>query len=140
MNIIILKNNHFNKNTILKILKNNICFIGIFSDYCVHCIAMKSEWIKLKRRLTNKPVNIILIEINANVLNNINYPPLTTTINGFPHIVLSKYGKEFINYNGNRSCNAMYNFFKPYILKKKKTKTKPKFKPKRRSKGTRKLR
>ena len=139
MKIIKLNNPAFHNNNINLLLKKNICFIAVFSKVCIHCENMKPEWNKLVNKLEKINCNAILLEIDADYLNNINDNNLISQVNGFPSILIYKNNKVIKNYNGNRSLNDMFKFFKPYIIltnkSKSKTKTKTKSKTKLKSKS-----
>ena len=123
MQIIELNNNFFDKQLIADLLEKKICFIGVFSELCIHCKNMKSQWNTLKKKLKNMHCNSVLLEIDSSQLNNIDYSSLTNSINGFPSIMIFNKGKKIKDYNGNRSSNDMFKFFKHYLLiNKKKTK------------------
>ena len=115
MKIIKLNNPNFNKDKVSALLEKNICFIAVFSKVCIHCENMKPEWNKLLKKLKKINCNAILLEIDANYLNNINNN-IISKINGFPSILIYKNGKIVKDYNGNRSLNDMLKFFKPYMI------------------------
>jgi thioredoxin-like negative regulator of GroEL len=125
MRVIELKNSSFDKDAIIKLLENNICFIGVFSDACFHCNNMKPAWNNLKTSLKKMKSNSVLLEIDARQLDFINYGPLKYSIHGFPAIMIFKNGKFFKDFAGNRTKAEMLKFFKPHLEKAiKKTKKK----------------
>ena len=77
--------------------------------------------------------NGLLLEIDSDQLNYIDYSSLTNSIKGFPAIMVFKNGKLKKEYNGNRTSNDMFKFFKPYmvLLNGKTTKKKKSLKRKR---------
>ena len=130
MQIIPLNFFNFYKNNIKQLLEKKLCLIGVFSKLCVHCQNMKSQWALLKKKLKKAKCNGVLLEIDSNQLNYIDYSPLTNSIKGLPSIMIFKNGKLEKDYNGNRTTNDMFKFFKPYMVvvngktaKKKKRKT-----------------
>ena len=116
MQIIELKNNNFNKKDIENLLKKKICLIGVFSKLCIHCQNMKSQWEYLKNKLKNSKCNGLLLEIDSDQLNYIDYSSFKNSIKGFPSIMVFKNGKLAKEYNGNRTSNDMFKFFKPYMV------------------------
>ena len=130
MKIIELNNDSFNKEEILNLLSKKTCLVGVFSKLCIHCQNMKPQWEFLKKKLKKSKCNGLLLEIDSNQLNYVDYSSLTNSIKGFPSIMVFKKGKLIKEYNGNRSSNDMFKFFKPYMVvvngktaKKKKRKT-----------------
>tara|TARA_B100000242_G_scaffold285786_1_gene250624 strand:- start:813 stop:1232 length:420 start_codon:yes stop_codon:yes gene_type:complete len=130
MKIIELNNDSFNKEEILNLLSKKTCLVGVFSKLCIHCQNMKPQWEFLKKKLKKSKCNGLLLEIDSNQLNYVDYSSLTNSIKGFPSIMVFKKGKLVKEYNGNRSSNDMFKFFKPYMVvvngktaKKKKRKT-----------------
>lgn len=116
MQIIELNSQNFNKDNIKELLSKKICMVGIFSKFCIHCQNMKPEWMRLKNKLKNTKCNGILLEIDSDQLNYLDYPILNNNIKGYPSIMLFKNGKLKKEYNGNRSSNDMFKFFKPHML------------------------
>jgi len=116
MQIIELKNNSFDKEMIKDLLEKKICLIGVFSKLCIHCKNMKSQWEFLKKKLKKMNCNGILLEIDASQLDYIDFSSLKNSIDGLPAIMVFKNGKLKKEYNGNRSSNDMFNFFKPYMV------------------------
>ena len=133
MQIIELNNSNFDKSKIKELLSKKICLIGVFSKMCIHCQNMKSQWQYLKSKLKKSKCNGVLLEIDAEQLNYIDYYPLKDSIKGFPSIMVFKNGKLAKDYKGNRKTNDMFKFFKPYmvLLDKKTRKSKPKIKTKK---------
>ena len=115
MRIIKINNLNFSKNMIWDLLSKKTCIIGVFSKQCIHCQNMKPEWAVLKNKLKNLKGNGILLEIDSNQVNNIDYSPLTNSINGLPALMVFKNGKLKKEYKGDRSSNDMLKFFKPYL-------------------------
>ena len=116
MQIIELKNNAFDKNKIKQLLTKKVCLIGIFSKLCIHCQNMKPQWEYLKTKLKNAKCNGLLLEIDSDQLNYIDFSSLKNSINGFPSIMIFKNGKLAKEYNGNRTSNDMFKFFKPHMV------------------------
>lgn len=116
MKIIELKNNAFNKKNIEELLKKKICLVGVFSKLCIHCQNMKPQWEYLKTKLKNAKCNGLLLEIDSDQLNYIDYSSFKNSIKGFPSIMVFKNGKLAKEYNGNRRSNDMFKFFKPYMV------------------------
>lgn len=116
MQIIEITNSNFDKNKITELLSKKICFIGVFSKMCIHCQNMKSQWQYLKSKLKKSNCNGILLEIDAEQLNYIDYSSLSNSIKGFPSIMIFKNGKLKKDYKGDRTTNDMFKFFKPYMV------------------------
>tara|TARA_Y100000992_G_scaffold126708_1_gene83170 strand:- start:2092 stop:2511 length:420 start_codon:yes stop_codon:yes gene_type:complete len=116
MQIIELNNSSFNKQKIKELLTQKICLVGIFSKLCIHCQNMKPQWEYLKKKLKKTKCNGLLLEIDSDQLNFIDYSSLTNSIKGFPAIMVFKNGKLKKEYNGNRTSNDMFKFFKPYMV------------------------
>ena len=116
MKIIELNNDSFNKEEILNLLSKKTCLVGVFSKLCIHCQNMKPQWDFLKKKLKKSKCNGLLLEIDSNQLNYVDYSSLTNSIKGFPAIMVFKKGKLVKEYNGNRSSNDMFKFFKPYMV------------------------
>lgn len=116
MKIIELNNNSFNKEEILNLLSKKTCLVGVFSKLCIHCQNMKPQWEFLKKKLKKSKCNGLLLEIDSDQLNYVDYSSLTNSIKGFPSIMVFKKGKLVKEYNGNRSSNDMFKFFKPYMV------------------------
>ena len=136
MQIIELKNNAFDKNKIKQLLTKKVCLVGVFSKLCIHCQNMKPQWDYLKTKLKNANCNGLLLEIDSDQLNYVDFSSLRNSIKGFPSIMVFKNGKLAKEYNGNRTSNDMFKFFKPYmVLINNKNKTNKK--NKKRRKGTR---
>ena len=131
MKIIELSNNKFDKNIIKSFLEKKICFLGIFSKLCIHCQNMKEQWKFLKSKLKKYKCNGLLLEIDSNQLNYIDYSSLNNSIKGLPAIMVFKNGKLQKEYNGDRTTNDMFKFFKPYLLINNKTLKKNKGKVKK---------
>ena len=77
---------------------------------------MKPQWEFLKKKLKKSKCNGLLLEIDSDQLNYVDYSSLTNSIKGFPSIMVFKKGKLVKEYNGNRSSNDMFKFFKPYMV------------------------
>ena len=116
MQIIELKNNAFDKNKIKQLLEKKICLVGVFSKLCIHCQNMKPQWEYLKTKLKNAKCNGLLLEIDSDQLNYVDFASLKNSIKGFPSIMVFKNGKLAKEYNGNRTSNDMFKFFKPYMV------------------------
>ena len=116
MQIIELNKKNVEKDYIHQLLKQKICLIGVFSKLCIHCKLMKQQWNFLKKKLKNKKCNGLLLEIDSQQLNYIDYSSLNKSINGFPSIMVFKNGKLVKEYNGNRTQKDMFKFFKPYLV------------------------
>jgi thioredoxin-like negative regulator of GroEL len=116
MKIIELNNDSFNKEEILNLLSKKTCLVGVFSKLCIHCQNMKPQWDFLKKKLKKSKCNGLLLEIDSNQLNYVDYSSLTNSIKGFPSIMVFRKGKLVKEYNGNRSSNDMFKFFKPYMV------------------------
>lgn len=115
MQIIQLKNAKFNKENIKELLSKKTCIIGVFSKSCIHCQIMKPEWNNLKNKLKKINTNSIFLEIDSDQLNYLDYSILTNSIKGFPAIMVFKNGKLKKEYNGKRTANDMFKFFKSYM-------------------------
>ena len=105
---------------------------------------MKQQWKMLKQKLKSRNCNGLLLEIDSQQLNYIDYSSLTKSINGYPSIMVFKNGKLIKEYNGNRKYKDMFKFFKPYIVltngkTEKKTKRKKYIRDKSYSKQTRRI-
>ena len=116
MQIIELKNNAFDKNKIKELLTKKVCLVGVFSKLCIHCQNMKPHWEYLKTKLKNAKCNGLLLEIDSDQLNYVDFSSLKNSIKGFPSIMVFKNGKLAKEYNGNRTSNDMFKFFKPYMV------------------------
>jgi thioredoxin domain-containing protein 5 len=116
MKIIELKNPTFNKNNIQQLLEKKICLVGVFSKLCIHCNNMKPQWNMLKKRLKKSNCNGLLLEIDSDQVNNIDYDSLTNSVKGLPTIMIFKNGKLLREYSGDRTSNDMFKFFKPYLV------------------------
>ena len=116
MQIIELKNNAFDKNKIKQLLTKKVCLVGVFSKLCIHCQNMKPQWEYLKTKLKNANCNGLLLEIDSDQLNYVDFSSLRNSIKGFPSIMVFKNGKLAKEYNGNRTSNDMFKFFKPYMV------------------------
>tara|TARA_Y100000389_G_scaffold135001_1_gene132541 strand:- start:39 stop:461 length:423 start_codon:yes stop_codon:yes gene_type:complete len=140
MQIIELNKKNVEKDYIHKLLKEKICLIGVFSKLCIHCKLMKQQWKMLKKKLKSTNCNGLLLEIDSEQINYIDYSSLTKSINGYPSIMIFKNGKLIKEYNGNRKHKDMFNFFKPYlVLTNGKTYKKKSIKNRRRLRNTRKI-
>ena len=73
MQIIELNNSSFNKEKIKQLLSKKICLVGIFSKLCIHCQNMKPQWEYLKKKLKKTKCNGLLLEIDSDQLNFIDY-------------------------------------------------------------------
>ena len=113
MQIIELNNSNFDKNKIKELLSKKVCLVGVFSKMCIHCQNMKSQWQYLKSKLKKSKCNGLLLEIDADQLNYIDYSSLSNSIKGFPSIMIFKNGKLKKDYKGDRTTNDMFKFFKP---------------------------
>ena len=116
MKIIELKNPTFNKNNIQQLLEKKICLVGVFSKLCIHCNNMKPQWNMLKKRLKKGNCNGLLLEIDSDQVNNIDYDSLTNSVKGLPTIMIFKNGKLLREYSGDRTSSDMFKFFKPYLV------------------------
>ena len=116
MKIIELNNDSFNKEELVNLLSKKTCLVGVFSKLCIHCQNMKPQWDFLKKKLKKSKCNGLLLEIDSNQLNYVDYSSLTNSIKGFPSIMVFKKGKLVKEYSGNRSSNDMFKFFKPYMV------------------------
>jgi thiol-disulfide isomerase/thioredoxin len=138
MQIIELKNNAFDRNKIKQLLTKKVCLVGVFSKLCIHCQNMKPQWEYLKTKLRNSKCNGLLLEIDSDQLNYVDFSSLRNSIKGFPSIMVFKNGKLAKEYKGNRTSNDMFKFFKPYmVLLNGKTKKKTNAKLTRKRKKTR---
>ena len=126
--------NNIDKKKLISILNTNICLIGVFNEYCIHCKMMKPEWNKFKNLDIKKKrqKNIYIIEIDNNLLNNLNIDYISKHVNGYPSILLSDNGRFVKEYNNDRTHDNMLKFIYNYINKK--TKTKKQRKPKKQTK------
>ena len=115
MKIIELKTSSFDRNKIKQLLTKKVCLVGVFSKLCIHCQNMKPQWEYLKTKLRNSKCNGLLLEIDSDQLNYVDFSSLRNSIKGFPSIMIFKNGKLAKEYKGNRSSNDMFKFFKPYI-------------------------
>ena len=89
---------------------------GIFSKSCGHCQNMKPAWSRLKSKIAGTPGNGSLIEIDSDILPQIDYRPLREKISGYPTILIIKQGIPKMEYNGNRSYEDMYDYFKKNVF------------------------
>jgi len=121
MQIIELNNPNFDKNKIQELLSKKVSLIGVFSKMCIHCQNMKKEWQNLKSKLKKSKYNGLLLQIDSDQLNYIDFPALRNSIKGFPSIMVFKNGKLKKDYKGNRTANDMFKFFKPYMVLTQKT-------------------
>tara|TARA_B100000902_G_scaffold305073_1_gene293444 strand:+ start:10033 stop:10449 length:417 start_codon:yes stop_codon:yes gene_type:complete len=135
MKIIKISNNSFDKKFLEELIEKKKCLIAVFSKSCIHCILMKPEWLLFKKKLNKINSNCVLLEIDANELNNFNSSELKKNINGYPSIIAFNKGKKIKEFNGNRTMNNMLKFFRNFIIDNKKNKTKKKFKSKKNTKS-----
>tara|TARA_B110000444_G_scaffold227454_1_gene232625 strand:+ start:1168 stop:1614 length:447 start_codon:yes stop_codon:yes gene_type:complete len=112
-----LKNISLDRDKIINLLENKTCFIAVFSESCIHCTNMKPAWNNLKNILKKIKSKSVVLEIDANQLDFINYGPLKNSIRGFPAIMIFKNGIMFKDYTGNRKTPDMLKFFKPHLEK-----------------------
>ena len=116
MQIIELNDSSFDKENIQELLSKKICLVGVFSKSCVHCTNMKPQWKILKNKLQDSKCNAVLLEIDSDQLNYIDYSELTNSVNGLPSIMVFKNGGLVKEFNGNRVATDMFKFFKPYLV------------------------
>tara|TARA_Y100001980_G_C14347502_1_gene159623 strand:- start:188 stop:595 length:408 start_codon:yes stop_codon:yes gene_type:complete len=104
-----------NNININKILDNKTCFVGIFSENCIHCQNMKPEWNKLIKKLNKIKCSSYLIEINTNDFNKITNKNLNhfMSYNGIPSIIKMKNGKILKDYKGDRTEKSLFKFINP---------------------------
>ena len=109
--------NNIDKNKLLSLLNNNICFVGVFNKFCIHCKMMQPEFNKFKNKNKNKNnnTNYIVIEIDSSLLETFNIDVLSKNVNGFPSLLLINKGKFIKEYNNNRTYNNMHKFLINYI-------------------------
>lgn len=114
--------NNIDKNKLLSLLNNNICFVGVFNKFCIHCKMMQPEFNKFKNK-NNNNTNYIVIEIDSSLLETFNIDVLSKNVNGFPSLLLINKGKFIKEYNNNRTYNNMHKFLINYINTTKSTKS-----------------
>ena len=137
MQIIELKNETFDKQYIINLLEKKNCLIGVFSKSCIHCNDMKPQWQILKKKLKKITCNGVLLEIDASLLDYIDFSTLKNSIDGLPAIMIFKNGKKVKDYVGNRTSNDMFKFLKQYlVINNKKTKNKNRNRNRNRNKKT----
>ena len=119
--------NNIDKNKLLSLLNNNICFVGVFNKFCIHCKMMQPEFNKFKNNNNNNNnnnnTNYIVIEIDSSLLETFNIDVLSKNVNGFPSLLLINKGKFIKEYNNNRTYNNMHKFLINYINTTKSTKS-----------------
>lgn len=115
--------NNIDKNKLLSLLNNNICFVGIFNKFCIHCKMMQPEFNKFKNKNKNINANYIVIELDSSVLEQLAIDILSKNVNGFPSLLLINKGKFIKEYNNNRTYNGIHKFLINYIKTTKTTKT-----------------
>ena len=115
--------NNIDKNKLLSLLNNNICFVGIFNKFCIHCKMMQPEFNKFKNKNKNINANYIVIELDSSVLEPLAIDILSKNVNGFPSLLLINKGKFIKEYNNNRTYNGIHKFLINYIKTTKTTKT-----------------
>ena len=109
----ILKSKDLSNEDFNKIYKNNTCFIGIFSNRCPHCVVMKPDWKKLKKKLENVKSNNYLITIRSEDIVRLNdYLFNYVSSKGIPCIIITENGKIKKEFKGERNLKNLYNFFK----------------------------
>ena len=92
--------------------------LGVFSEGCGHCHAMKPQWEQLKNRMYGEKNTAGLIELDSRVVPNIGNESIQQKINGYPTILIIKNGKPFQEYSGDRSTDNMYGFCKQHLFDK----------------------
>ncbi len=115
--------NNIDKNKLLSLLNNNICFVGIFNKFCIHCKMMQPEFNKFKNKNKNINANYIVIELDSSVLEPLAIDILSKNVNGFPSLLLINKGKFIKEYNNNRTYNGIHKFLINYIKTTKTIKT-----------------
>lgn len=125
-----VRSNNININ---KILNNKTCFVGIFSENCIHCQNMKPEWNKLIKKLNKIKCNSYLIEINTNDFNKITNKNLNhyMSYNGIPSIIKMKNGKILKDYKGDRTEKSLFKFINPLQKTRQKSKNRQLLKTKK---------
>ena len=115
-----------------KIIENKTCYIGIFSENCIHCQNMKPAWNIFKNKSKKLNNDSYLIEIYGDNINKLTNHNLKNHImfTGVPSFIKLKNGKIIKEYKGDRSVKSLLNF-----IDKKKNKT---IKKKDKKKSTRK--
>ena len=112
-----LKHGLFDRDAIIKLLKNKTCFVAVFSQSCIHCVNMKPSWNELKKNLKQMKSDSVVLEIDYSQLEFINYGPLKNSIRGLPAIMIFKNGMMIKNFTGNRTVTEMSKFFEPHLDK-----------------------
>ena len=97
----------------------------IYANWCGHCQHLQPEWLKMKKELKKKGVNIEYIEIEESETKKMDdfktrFPSLT--VNGYPTIFKNIHGNQLEYYGGDRSASKM----KDWVLGKTENTTKSK--------------
>lgn len=82
----------------------------IYANWCGHCQHLQPEWLKMKKELKKKGVNIEYIEIEESETKKMDdfktrFPSLT--VNGYPTIFKNIHGNQLEYYGGDRSASKM---------------------------------
>lgn len=85
--------------------------LGVFSESCGHCHAMKPSWEEMKSRLHSRKCGSGIVELDSRVLPHVNNDMIKRRINGFPTIMVIKRGHPSTEYSGNRTVEDLTNFF-----------------------------
>jgi len=95
-----------------KIIENKTCYIGIFSENCIHCQNMKPAWNIFKNKIKKINNDSYLIEIYGNNINKLTNDNLKKHImfTGVPSFIKLKNGKIIKEYKGDRSVKSLLNF------------------------------
>ena len=96
--------------------------LGVFSEGCGHCHAMKPSWEQMKSRLNTRKCGSGIVELDSRVLPEVNNQMIKQKINGYPTIMIIKHGRPTTEYTGDRSAGDLTNFFNKHLKSKSSTK------------------
>ena len=96
--------------------------LGVFSEGCGHCHAMKPSWEQMKSRLNTRKCGSGIVELDSRVLPEVNNQMIKQKINGYPTIMIIKSGRPSTEYTGDRSAGDLTNFFNKHLKSKSSTK------------------
>ena len=93
--------------------KKKSCFAMFHMKGCGHCIILRPEWDKMKKKVDS---SLILSEIDSN------YSSLVTNliggqVTGFPTLMVIKRGRRIKEYNGEREEEEMLKFIRETFKK-----------------------
>ena len=99
----------------LQSVLNRPNLLGVFSEGCGHCHAMKPQWEEMKSRLSSQKCGSGVVELDSRVLQHVNNDNIKHKINGFPTIMIIKQGRPVAEYSGDRSTGDLINFFNTHL-------------------------